>query len=519
MRRKLPTTGYIAHADANRRRFVLLFAGYLLGFQLVGAFALTMILLLVDRQHTILTDPAAYALRYAAPLVLLAALVFWHIYRRHAQFVATALNVSFVERAQEPRFVAIAEEQCTALGVRLPRFGVIEALEPNALTVGTGPSAGMIAVTRGLLDRLDDDELAAVLAHEASHIRQGDTRILAANHALMRTAVLFQTHNVLRIEDWRQLWLPLVLPPVLILMLAGGAATQLSMRYARWAQRGVRLSRDHIADGEAVRVTHFPEALVSALEKIGGHGAFRHSARVDGLLFDGRADREGGTHPTAADRIAAITALGRGLMDPGRRRRDTRGQPRLVAAGAFGRRAAPVAEPHVGRFHFEYDAEGKPLEEPPTPTMEMLWLQFTDRAAYKRWTHGLTAWYEWRASDQRNALGIAPRMILPLAAVAMFLAVFHWPADNDPAKFARIFDPAGAVGWASKIVDFEAPCDEMRFEQGHCKPGARPMSLAQQRQGADIILIVMPLLMFFFLYCAIFRPKTLLWLFRVKKER
>jgi len=50
----------------------------------------------------------------------------------------------------------------------------------------------LIAVTRGLLDTLDDDELAAVLAHEASHIRHGDTKLLAANHALMRTAVVLQ---------------------------------------------------------------------------------------------------------------------------------------------------------------------------------------------------------------------------------------------------------------------------------------------------------------------------------------
>lgn len=513
-----PLTGYVAHADANRRRVKLLFAGYLFGFQLVGAFALTWLLLIFDHQHTMLTDPLGYALRYALPIALIAALVFWRIYRGHARHVADVLGSRFVTREQEPRFVNIAEEQCTTLGVRVPRFAVIEAAEANAVTVGEGPARGMIAVTRGLLDRLDDDELAAVLAHEASHIRSGDTQILAANHALMRTAVLFQTHNILKLENWRQLILPLLLPPVLLLMLAGGAATQISMRYARWARRGVKLSRDHIADGEAIRVTHFPEALVSAIGKVAGQGAFKHSGRVDAMLFDGRADHEGGSHPSAAERIKAITTLGKGLLDPARKRRDTR-TALLSPAAQFGRRIrTQAAAPPEGRFHFDYDAEGKPLEEPPTATIEMLYLSIFDRATYKRWAHAVTAWYEWRASDKRNVLGVPPAMIVPLAAVVMFMAVFHWPTDNDPAKFARIFDPARMVEVVNKMA-FEKPCDAYHYRYGECAPGQKPMPIEQQRRGENIIMLVMPLLMFTLLFLGIFRPETLKRLVGVKEEK
>jgi hypothetical protein len=188
--------GYVTHAAYNRRLTVALAAAYVVAFEVIAVFCLTWFLLIWDHEHTVLSNPAGYALRYAAPVALITGLVFWWLYRGHADAVARSLDVRLVERAQEPRFVAIAEEQCTALGVRLPRFGIIEADEPNALTVGEGPNAGLIAVTRGLLATLDDDELAAVLAHEASHIRHGDTKVLAANHALMRTAVILQTHNI-----------------------------------------------------------------------------------------------------------------------------------------------------------------------------------------------------------------------------------------------------------------------------------------------------------------------------------
>lgn len=260
--------GYVTHARRNSRLTGLLVLGYVLSFELIGAFALTWPLLIWDQEHTILSNPLGYILRYALPLAALSKLVFWRLYRGHAADVRRSLDIRFVSRSDEQRFVSIAEEVCTTLGIRSPRFGVIEVDALNAVTVGEGPSSGLIAVTRGLLDGLDDDELAAVLAHEAAHIRHGDTRLLAANHALMRTAVMLQIHNILRLDDWRQLVLPLLFPPMLLVLLAGNATTMLALQLARFARRGLKLGRDHLADGEAVRVTHFPEALLSALAKV-----------------------------------------------------------------------------------------------------------------------------------------------------------------------------------------------------------------------------------------------------------
>jgi Zn-dependent protease with chaperone function len=521
--------GYVTHAARNRRFTWWLVAAYVAAFQLLGIFASALFVLALDHRHFVTTNPGGYALRYGVPIALLSLFLFWRMYRGHAAFVTQALAIRTVTRAEEPRFVQIAEEQCTALGVRLPRFGIIDAQEPNALTVGEGPAAGLIAVTRGLLDRLDDDELAAILAHEASHIRMGDTKILAANHALMRTAILFQTHNPLRLEDWRQMIIPLLLPPMLLVMLAGSAATSASMGLARLARRGLKLGRDHIADGEAVRVTHYPEALIDALLKISGRGAFEGSYAVEGLLFDAPPDQDGGRRSPVADRVAAISSLGAGLMDPGRLRRDTRGRT-APARPTFGRNYAAAAASAPAPCRFARDATGRPLEEPPTPTLEMFVLYFTDRGAFWRWQHACIAWAEWRSEDRRNAIGLTPKMILPVAMTAMFLLVFHWPEDNDLSKLRATFDPAAFVEMAemmdatSTFCSSPAACGVSEESTADVKPApapASPQAAEASSQGLnqapEFGEMMVPILLIFILLLGAFRPDLLRRLFGVRR--
>ena len=433
--------GYITHAAHNRRFTAWLVLGYILVFELIGAFAATMVLLIRDHEHTILSNPVGYAVRYAVPIAIIAGLIFWRMYRGHAKAVTHELGVRIVTRQDEPRFVEIAEEQCTALGVRLPRFGLIEASEPNAVTVGEGPNRGLIAVTRGLLDRLDDDELAAVLAHEASHIRLGDTKLLAANHALMRTAVVLQMNNPLRFESWRQMIVPLIFPPLMLVMLASSAVTSMSMQLARAARRGLKLGRDYIADGEAIRVTHFPEALISAIAKIGGRGAFEGSYRVEAMLFDGIADHVEGSHPAARDRIDAIAELGGELMNPARQRRDTR----TLATAAFGRR------PRMAATAYPRDALGCPLTQPQRPSKDLLLLYLTDREAFRQWHDAAIAWTEQELREHRNILGLTSKLMIPLALTWAALLFIYWPKDGNLSKLVTVFNPAGVVDLARQV--------------------------------------------------------------------
>lgn len=428
--------GYVTHAAENRQRLWLIVALFVLAITMIGGVALMLPISLFDPYNTLLTGPIGYFLRYGVLTALLGGGLFWWLYQAHADDLTKRLNVQAVSRLEEPRFVRLAEEQCIALGIRAPRFGVIETPQPNALAVGEGPQRGLIAVTRGLLDMLDDEELSVVLAHEASHIRNGDTKVLAANHALMRTAVLLQVNNPLRFEDWRQLLLPLILPPFLLIMLLSGMITMASMQIARLARRGLKLSRDHIADGEAVRATHRPDALHSALIKIGGKGAFPGSARYDELLFDGRADAEGGTHPAIVDRLTAIAALGKDLMQAGRPRRDTRANTEARPAPMFGRKINPAA--FVPKAPPPEPKLVKPME---LTNDELTRLMFKDWKGYKLHIAQCNAWFEWRESDNRNFLGLKPEMRIPVAGMMAFLLVLHFPSDGDFRRFAYKFSP------------------------------------------------------------------------------
>ena len=431
--------GYVTLAAENRKRLVEVLGLYVLAFQMIGGLAATFFLIALDPAHIMLVDPLGYFARYGVPMALIAGSLFYWIYQGHAAAVEKQLAVVNPSRIEEPRFVTIAERECIALGIRVPRLGIIEVPQANALAVGEGPSRGLIAVTRGLLDQLDDEELAVVIAQQAAHIRNGDTQVLAANYALMRTAVLLQVNNALRFEDWRQLLIPIVLPPMLLIMLLSGMITMASMGLARMARRSVKLARFHIADAEAVRITHRPDALHSALMKIGGKGAFTGSEAFDDLLFDGRSDNDGGTHPAVVERLETISRLGKDLMMGGRPRRDTRSDDLRPAEARpiFGRKLDPE------RFR---PVPPPPAEKPRKPRQlnqdELLKLMLTDWKTYKEYLAACNNYYEWRESDGRNFLGLKPEMRIPVAAVTAFMMVLYWPSDGNMQKMVNRFSPA-----------------------------------------------------------------------------
>jgi Zn-dependent protease with chaperone function len=474
----MAATGFVTHVRDAHRAVAWLIAAYVVAFELIGGLAAMIVIPFWDPTRMLLADPLGYFARYGLPMALIALAMFAWLYRSHAQTVMRALKVADASRIGEARFIRIAEEQCIAQGLRAPRFGIIEVPQPNALAVGDGPERGLIAVTRGLLDHLDDEELAAVIAHEVAHIRGGDTRILAANHALMRTAVLLQVRNVLRFEDWRQLLIPLLLPPMMVIFLLSGFITMCSMKLAREARRGINLSRDFIADAAAVRATHFPDALIGALHKLDGRGRFENSDGYEDILFEGRSTGDGGSHPDMAERIAALHRLAGSMIDLNRVRRDTRkvdfasgGAGFRRPLGGFGRRGLDPAAVLAAR------GAGLAIPAPPPPPVrekppmmgndEALKLMLTDYPAYKRHLAHCTDYYEWRESDGRNLFGLKPELRLPVAACFAFLLALYWPGDGDYRKFAYKFSPSA---WADVSVRTQGTfCSGPSYPDGKCR--------------------------------------------------
>ena len=470
----MATIGFITHVRAARRNVAWMVAAYIFAFEMVGAVAGILFIGVFDPLNTLLANPLGYFLRYGIPMALIAGGVFWWLYRKHMEMVAKALAVSPATRINERRFVTIAEEQCTAQGIRRPRFGVIEVPQLNALAVGDGPDRGMIAVTRGLLDHLDDEELAAVLAHEAAHIRLGDTKVLAANHALMRTAVGIQVNNPLRLEDWRMLALPLVFPPFLAIFLASGFITMVSMKIAREARRGINLSRDYEADAAAVRATHFPDALISALHKVGGRSGFENSGKCEDILFDGRNAGDGGCHIDVCERIEALHRIAGGMIDLNRVRRDTRADavPARAPTG-FGRRGL-TAENALARRATGLDIPApppapKPKKPPLLTQKELNKMMFSDFKAYKAYMRAWADWSEYRESDKRDWFGLRPEMRVPVAACFAFMLVFHWPADGDFRTMAYKLSPQAWADVGAKVNGNGGRfCSSPSYPDGKC---------------------------------------------------
>lgn len=472
----MAAAGLVTHVRDAQRSVAWLVTAYIVSFELVGGLAGEMFIALFDPGNTLLANPLGYFLRYGIPVGLIAGAIFARLYWSHAEAVTKALAISPASRFGDARFVRIAEEQCSAQGVRFPRFGIIEVPQPNALAVGDGPSRGMIAVTRGLLDHLDDEELAAVIAHEVAHIRNGDTKVLAANHALMRTAVLLQVNNMLRFEDWRQLLIPLLLPPFMVIMLLSGFITMISMKLAREARRGINLSRDYVADVAAVRATHFPDALISALHKLNGRGGFENSERWEDILFEGRSSGDGGSHPDLAERISALHAHTGSMIDVGRVRRDTRhfdpaNPAALRPAGGFGRRGLDAQSVLAARAaNITVPAVPPPRQREKPPFIDnnaLAKLMFTDFKAYKAYVAQCTDYYEWRENDQRDIFGLRPEMRIPVMACFAFLLVLHWPSDGNYRDFAYKFSPSL---WADITQDLHGThCSGPSYPDGKCQ--------------------------------------------------
>lgn len=226
------------------------------------------------------------------------------------------------------QFENVAEEMAIAAGLPRPRLYVIPDPDPNAFATGRDPAHAAVAVTQGLLDALTRDELQAVVAHEMSHIRNYDVRLLTVVAALVGAVVL--------LSDWARRTLRWgvvgggrrrrdgrgdapILAVVFVLWLV---AVVLAPLVAQLLALAVSRRREYLADASAAELTRNPGALADALEKIDAHAAptraiKRGSAHL--CIADPLGRRLGlregfwadlfATHPPMAKRIALLRQM------------------------------------------------------------------------------------------------------------------------------------------------------------------------------------------------------------------
>ena len=173
--------GLYSHIQSNRRRSIVLLIGlFLLVYLMTFAGALVAeVVFGGDARLDFLINAALRRTLYSLPWVTIGTLLWILIaYRFHQAMIDTITGGQEVTRQDEPRLYNLLENLCISRGVTMPKLKVMESDALNAFATGLNEKQYSITVTTGLVSRLDDAEIEAVLGHELTHIRNGDVRML-----------------------------------------------------------------------------------------------------------------------------------------------------------------------------------------------------------------------------------------------------------------------------------------------------------------------------------------------------
>ncbi len=349
---------FFEHQEAARRRTSLLVGYYALA---VGAIIVSLyaVALTVFRQGVAvhgsqpadapLWDPGLFAVVAlgVGGLILIGTLYKIATLRGGGEAVATMLGGRPVAPnttdLHERRLLNIVEEMAVASGTPIPRVFVLDDEQAiNAFAAGFTPADAVVTVTRGTLEKLTRDELQGVIAHEFSHIFNGDMRLnirlmgvlygilvlSLAGYWMFRITANTGSGSRSRKEKGN------ALGAIVILGLAMWIIGYIGVIFARLIKSAVSRQREYLADASAVQFTRNPLGIGGALKKIGGFAAGSrllspHAEQASHLFFaNGLRDSVFGlmaTHPPLVERIRRIdpqfdgnfaaTAGGDGLME------------------------------------------------------------------------------------------------------------------------------------------------------------------------------------------------------------
>jgi heat shock protein HtpX len=219
----------------------------------------------------------------------------------------------------------LVEGLCIAAGLPKPRLYVIDDPAPNAFATGRNPQHAAIAVTTGLLEKMNRVELEAVLAHELSHVKNYDTLVMTLAVTMVGTIALLSDF-FLRFMFWGGgrdrrdnndsggLGVILAVFGIILLILSPIVASLMQLAISR--------RREYQADASGVLLTRYPPGLISALEKLRDDHTVIHTASkaTAHLWIESPLDEEGGstqskfnrlfdTHPPLEDRIKVLKAM------------------------------------------------------------------------------------------------------------------------------------------------------------------------------------------------------------------
>lgn len=274
--------GLYTHIQSNRRRSIAL---------LLGLFALIHLLVFAgglvfrgmtdtqDGLRTLVAGAADFTLRSSPFVALGVGLWLLLAWRFHQALIDAVTDGRAVTRGEAGDLYNLLENLCISRGLAMPTLRIVESGALNAFATGMNPRQYSISVTRGLLDALEPDELEAVLAHELTHIRNGDVRLMViatvvagivsfvaemAFRGLMRGPRVALPRRSRDPSGGKRGGSVLAAVAIGMLLIAIAWFLSLALRFA------LSRSREFLADAGAVELTRNPDAMISALQKIAG---------------------------------------------------------------------------------------------------------------------------------------------------------------------------------------------------------------------------------------------------------
>jgi heat shock protein HtpX len=311
---------FFAQQSANRRNSVLLafiviallaVLGFTIGYALTG-------------------DPVGAAVTTGVA-VLVGLLVSVGSYFGGDKLVLAASGAKPVDEATAPQLLNVVREMTIAANVPMPNVYLIDDTAPNAFATGRDPKHASIAITTGLLQKLDREELQGVIGHELSHVRNLDIRFSLLVGVMVGSIALLSDF-FLRFTFWGGgrrsrgrdgggggLQAIMFVLAIALAILAPIAA--------RLVQLAVSRQREYLADASSVELTRNPSGLERALAKIAtdkevlevANRATQHLYFTNPIKkFEDRSSSMFATHPAIVDRINRLRELtGERPLDPG----------------------------------------------------------------------------------------------------------------------------------------------------------------------------------------------------------
>lgn len=294
----------ISHITSNKRRTFFFFFLYALMFALIGYIS---------------------GIYMGNPVLgfVIAAIIFCVIflisYYGGRNVVASMAGAREVSKAQEPFLYNTVEALSIAAGKPMPKVYIMETDVPNAFAAGRNPDNAIVAVTRGLLNRMNRQELEGVIAHEMAHIANYDV-LLATVAVVLAGAIVYASVILRRMAIFgggsRRNGQSNLIGIVFLVVVA-----IIAPLFAQLLRFAISRQREYLADATAADYTGYPEGLAGALEKISTMQVARSpldNQALNGLYIVNPAlgastlnkmSAMFSTHPPAEDRIKRLRAM------------------------------------------------------------------------------------------------------------------------------------------------------------------------------------------------------------------